>query len=82
MQAEIIHEEVMEEILSPIDSLPVLDLGTLVANEVPGHSLVDSFVNGGLGGMIIITLLLIALLVAAWKAPRCCSRHVRRRQAT
>lgn len=70
MQAEIIHEEVMEEILSPIDSLSVLDLGTLVANEVPGHSLVDSFVNGGLGGMIIITLLLIALLVAAWKAPR------------
>lgn len=28
------------------------------------------FVEGGLGGMMIITLLLIALLVAAWKAPK------------
>jgi len=28
------------------------------------------FVEGGLGGMIIITLLLVALLVAAWKAPK------------
>lgn len=28
------------------------------------------FVEGGLGGMIVITLLLVALLVAAWKAPK------------
>ena len=43
--------------------------GTLV--EYDGHfSLTSTFINGGLGGMIIITLFLIALLVAAWKAPR------------
>ncbi|MBR0533994.1 MAG: MotA/TolQ/ExbB proton channel family protein [Bacteroidales bacterium] len=28
------------------------------------------FVEGGLAGMIAITILLIALLLAAWKAPR------------
>ena len=65
MQAEIIHEEV----LAPLDSLPVADLGTLVEYN-PHFSLTTKFIEGGLGGMIFITLLLIALLVAAWKAPR------------
>ena len=65
MQAEIIHEEV----LTPLDSLAMANPGTLV--EYDGHfSLTSTFINGGLGGMIIITLFLIALLVAAWKAPR------------
>lgn len=33
-------------------------------------SIARFFVEGGLGGMIIITVLLIAMLVAAWKAPK------------
>ena len=67
MQAEIIREEILTPV--NLDSLARANPGTLVDYE--RHiSLVDSFVNGGLGGMIIITLLLIALFVAAWKAPR------------
>lgn len=34
------------------------------------HSLPTLFVEGGLGWMIIITIFLIALFIAAWKAPR------------
>ena len=67
MQAEIIHEEILTPV--NLDSLARANPGTLVEYE-HHFSLVDSFVNAGLGGMIIITLLLIALLVAAWKAPR------------
>ena len=81
MQAEIIHQEVLtpvqgidvqnmdEGLQHVLDSLAQLYPPSFV--EVDRHfSLVDSFVCGGLGGMIIITLLLIALFVAAWKAPR------------
>ena len=67
MQAEIIHEEILTPV--NLDSLARANPGILVEYE-HHFSLVDSFVNAGLGGMIIITLLLIALLVAAWKAPR------------
>ena len=67
MQAEIIHEEILTPV--NLDSLAKANPGILVEYE-HHFSLVDSFVNAGLGGMIIITLLLIALLVAAWKAPR------------
>jgi hypothetical protein len=38
--------------------------------DAPSFSIPQLFVMGGLGGMIIITVLLIALLLAAWKAPR------------
>lgn len=54
------------------DSLYVVDsLGVpeAVAFEQAPFSIVNFFVEGGLGGMIAITVLLIALLVAAWKAP-------------
>ena len=54
------------------DSLYVVDsLGMVeaVPIERAPFSIVNFFVEGGLGGMIIITVLLIALLAAAWKAP-------------
>ena len=54
------------------DSLYVADsLGMVeaVPFERAPFSIVNIFVEGGLSGMIIITVLLIALLVAAWKAP-------------
>jgi hypothetical protein len=38
--------------------------------DVPDWSLFNTFVEGGLGGMIVITLLFIALFIAAWKAPK------------
>ena len=55
------------------DSLYVVDsLGMVqtVPVEKASFSLVSFFVEGGLGGMLIITLFLIALLAAAWTAPR------------
>ena len=56
MQAEIIHEEV----LTPLDSLAMANPGTLV--EYDGHfSLTSTFINGGLGGMIIITLFFVQM---------------------
>ena len=54
------------------DSLFVADsLGMVeaVPFERAPFSIVNFFVEGGLGGMIIITVLLIALLAAAWMAP-------------
>lgn len=54
------------------DSLYVADsLGMVetVPFDAPRFSIVNFFVEGGLGGMIVITVLLIALLAAAWKAP-------------
>lgn len=54
------------------DSLYVADsLGMVeaVPFERAPFSIVNFFVEGGLGGMIVITVLLIALLAAAWKAP-------------
>ena len=54
------------------DSLFVADsLGMVEAIPIErgSFSIVNFFVEGGLGGMIIITVLLIALLAAAWKAP-------------
>jgi hypothetical protein len=54
------------------DSLYVADsLGMVEAIPIERapFSIVNFFVEGGLGGMIIITVLLIALLAAAWKAP-------------
>lgn len=56
-----------EEIYYVVDSLGVSHPETF---ERPAWSLSTLFVEGGLGFMIVITLLLIALLIAAWKAPR------------
>jgi len=81
MQAEVIHQEVLEPVQAQaqvitdglqkaLDSLAVVYPPTLVEVEKQPFSLTNTFVEGGLGGMIIITLFLIALLVAAWKAPR------------
>ena len=49
------------------DSLGVEHIETY---DAPSFSIPDYFVMGGLGGMIVITVLLICLLLAAWKAPR------------
>lgn len=56
-----------EEIIYVVDSLGVSHPETIERAEWP---LSRYFMEGGPAGMIAITLLLIALLVAAWKAPR------------
>lgn len=56
-----------EEIVYALDSLGVAHETVI---EVPSKPFYLFFVEGGLPGMIIITLLLIALLIAAWKAPK------------
>ena len=56
-----------EEIIYVVDSLGVSHPETV---EKAGWSLSQTFVEGGMAGMIAITLLLIALFLAAWKAPR------------
>ena len=56
-----------EEIYYVVDSLGVPHQETV---ERAGASLPQLFVEGGLGWMIIISLFLIALFIAAWKAPR------------
>ena len=49
------------------DSLGVFHPETI---ETPGWSLARFFMDGGMTGLIVLTLLLIALFLAAWKAPR------------
>jgi hypothetical protein len=56
-----------EEVIYVVDSLGVSHPETI---EKASVSLPHLFVEGGLGYMIIISLFLIALLIAAWKAPR------------
>ena len=56
-----------EEVIYVVDSLGVSDPETI---EKASVSLPHLFVEGGLGYMIVISLFLIALLIAAWKAPR------------
>lgn len=56
-----------EETYYVVDSLGVTHPETI---EVQQWTLSRFFVEGGMTGMILITLLLIALFVAAWKAPR------------
>ncbi len=63
MLQEVIHQEVIQV----VDSLGVVTPETI---EKASWSLSKFFIQGGPAGMIIITLFLIALLVAAWKAPR------------
>ena len=50
-----------------VDSLGVEQA---VPYDASSFSIPKLFVEGGLGGMIVITILLICLLLAAWKAPR------------
>ena len=59
------YETINEEILTAVDSLDVCQ--TVEQVNRPVTSL---FIEGGWPGMIAITLLLIALLLAAWKAPK------------
>lgn len=56
-----------EEIMYAVDSLGVSHPETI---ERASEPITRFFVEGGLGGMIVITLLLIAMFIAAWKAPR------------
>lgn len=56
-----------EEIYYVADSLGVTHEQVV---ERAGMSLPQLFVEGGLGGMVVITLFLIGMLFAAWKAPR------------
>ena len=56
-----------EEIYYVVDSLGVTHQETIERASV---SIPQLFVEGGLGWMIGISLFLIALFIAAWKAPR------------
>ena len=56
-----------EEVYYVVDSLGVAQPEVI---EKATKSLPTLFVEGGLVGMIAISLLLIALLIAAWKAPK------------
>ena len=56
-----------EEIIYVVDSLGVSHPETI---ERANFSLARLFVEGGPAIMIVISLLLIALLLAAWKAPK------------
>lgn len=56
-----------QEIIHVVDSLGVTHEEII---ERADWTISRFFVEGGLGGMMIITLLLVAMLVAAWKAPK------------
>ena len=56
-----------EEIMYVVDSLGMAQPETYTR---PGFSIARLFVEGGMGMMIIITLFLIGLFLAAWKAPK------------
>ena len=56
-----------EEIYYVVDSLGVSHQETI---ERPAMSVARLFVEGGAGAMTLITIFLILLLLAAWKAPK------------
>ena len=56
-----------EEIYMVADSLGVFHPETI---EVPDWTVSRFFAEGGIWGMSLITVFLIALFLAAWKAPR------------
>ena len=56
-----------EEIIYVVDSLGVSHPVTI---ERASEPITNLFVEGGLAGMIAITILLIGLFLAAWKAPK------------
>lgn len=57
----------MEEVMYVVDSLGVSHPETIERTSEP---ITNLFVEGGLIGMIAISVFLIALFIAAWKAPR------------
>lgn len=59
----------MQVTIEQLDSLQLV-VGPEELIEVPPIPLTDLFTMGGIGGMILISILLICLLLAAWKAPR------------
>ena len=61
------HKAMKEEIYYVADSLGVMQPMTI---ERPDWSIARFFVEGGAGAMTIISILLIALFIAAWKAPK------------
>lgn len=56
-----------EEIIYVVDSLGVSHPETI---ERANEPITNLFMEGGLVGMIAITILLIGLFIAAWKAPK------------
>lgn len=56
-----------QQIINSTDSLGLFHPETI---EKADWSISQLFMQGGPAGMIIITLFLIAILIAAWKAPR------------
>ena len=56
-----------EEIIYVVDSLGVSHPETVERVQEP---ITNIFMEGGLAGMIAITILLVALFIAAWKAPK------------
>lgn len=60
----------MKVFLFAINPLQPVQDDFLVAAERSHFSISNLFIEGGLPGMIVITLFLIALFIAAWKAPR------------
>ena len=56
-----------EEIYYVVDSLGVSQPEVI---EKASEPITNLFVEGGLAGMIAITVLLICLFLAAWKAPK------------
>lgn len=56
-----------EDVIYVVDSLGVSHPETI---ETPDWSISNFFIEGGAAGMIAITVLLICLFIAAWKAPR------------
>ena len=56
-----------EEIYYVVDSLGVSHQETI---ERPAMSIARLYVEGGAGFMTVITIFLILLLIAAWKAPK------------
>jgi len=56
-----------EEVYYVVDSLGVANPETI---ERPAMSIARLYVEGGAGAMTLITIFLILLLLAAWKAPK------------
>ena len=55
-----------EELANAVDQV----VGTGEFIDLPAPTISQLFAQGGLANMTVVTLLLIGLLVAAWKAPR------------
>ena len=57
-------------IIQAVDTLAHSAAEEAVQIEIPArHSIMHFFINGGAGYMSILTLFLIGIFIAAWKAP-------------